>query len=250
MDQGQVSALGFDPNFVFPVRNLETARVKLTPFNPELHAKEFFEQVKPHPELFRFYFNVSPPTSVEDFVDNFFESKMHKVETNATFAVFDKTGKSSRESPRLAGMISLIYTNTTHQFCEIGYVMTFPKFQRTYVTSNAVGLLLHYCLELPAHLAKGEQKYGPGLGLRRVQWQADSQNSPSIRCAKRIGFKWEGIIRWTLILLEGKGGSPPSAERAGLHPGDGRHNAILSMCWDDWELEGGREHVQKEMNRL
>lgn len=100
------------------------------------------------------------------------------------------------ESPRLAGLMGLFDASVEHQYTEIGYIMILPEFQRTHVNTNALGLLMHYCLDLPADLAKGELKYGPGLGLRRVQWQCHADNAPSVRAAERMGFKLEGIIRW------------------------------------------------------
>ena len=43
-------------------------------------------------------------------------------------------------------------------------MVTLKKYHRTHVTTNSVGLLLQYCLDPPPH----------GLGLRRVQWQANA----------------------------------------------------------------------------
>lgn len=135
--------------------------------------------------------------------------------------------------------------------------MILPAFQRTHVLTNAVGLLLHYCLELPVAAlslpsitaAQRTQRFGPGLGLRRVQWQAHADNKPSVRAAERLGFKMEGIIRWDRILRTDKAGAVPPPERAFVNPGIGRHCVRLAMCWDDWDLEGGREHVQAQMDR-
>ena len=156
--------------------------------------------------------------------------------------------------PRLAGMIGLLNTDTANQFTEIGYIMTLPAFQRTHVTSNAIGLLLHYCLELPASAIESKdassQSFGPGLGLRRVQWLCHAENSNSRRAAERMGFRFEGTLRWIRVLKEGKVGLAPSEARAKLCKGPGRHSCILSICWDDWEFEGVREHVQNVMTKV
>ena len=85
--------------------------------------------------------------------------------------------------------------------------------------------------------------------MRRVQWQAHADNKPSVRAAERLGFKMEGIIRWDRILRTDKAGETPAPERAFVNPGIGRHCARLAICWDDWDLEGGREHVQAQMDR-
>ncbi|EJC99177.1 uncharacterized protein FOMMEDRAFT_94275 [Fomitiporia mediterranea MF3/22] len=238
-----------DPNFVFPVRDLESARVKLTLFDPLLHGKEYFQKTEEAPELYKYYPS-GPFNSYEDFIDEYIEGKIQK-DTNAVlFAILDKTSNSLPEAtPRLAGTIGLLNTKVMNQSTEIGFIVILPEFQRTHVTSNAVGLLLHYCLELPAEHAKGELKYGPGLGLRRVQWQTHGDNAQSVRSAERMGFRREGLIRWDRPLKEGKVGVPVPPERAALRAGAGRHSWMLSLCWDDWELDGVREVVQQQMDR-
>lgn len=59
------------------------------------------------------------------------------------------------------------------------------------MTSNMVGLLLHYTLDLPER---------GGLGLRRMQWIADERNEPSVNAAKRLGYSFEGVARWDRVL--------------------------------------------------
>lgn len=110
----------YAPNFVFPIRDIESERVKLTLFivrhsnyialqtclnthrlarrfypsplyQPELHAKEFFEGTRGHPELFNYHFP-HPYDNVEDLVEDFIEKRMHQDPFGVAFAVFDKTG--------------------------------------------------------------------------------------------------------------------------------------------------------------
>jgi RimJ/RimL family protein N-acetyltransferase len=90
-----------------------------------------------------------------------------------------------------------------------------------------------------------------GLHLRRVQWQAFSTNQASIAAAQRLGFQLEGIIRWQRVLPEGKIGNSdgviddkmPEMDPTGQKRlGPGRHSAMLSLCWDDWE-NGARERL-------
>lgn len=104
------------------------------------------------------------------------------------------------------------------------------------MTSNAVGILLKYTLELPSRM-KG------ALGLRRVQWTANPANAKSVSAAKRMGMKEEGIMRWYLVLAEGKEGDAPREgdPRQGY---DGRASTLLAMCCEDWE-NGGRDLVQQ-----
>jgi hypothetical protein len=121
-------------------------------------------------------------------------------------------------------------------------VVIIPKFQRTHINTHATGLLLQYSLD-PAPT---------GLGLRRVQWQANSDNIPSIKAAERLGFTLEGIIRWQRVLAPGLTGNGVDVsdlpEINGKKLGPGRHSAMLAFCWDDWIEK--REHLSKLMARI
>jgi len=225
----------YDINWIMPLHEatLESDRVKLTPFIPSLHAKEYAKQVAAHPELHQYIpFDVSSL----DKILTVFEQLMRQQPTNILFAIIDK----AHGGGTLAGVIGLLHTSTTNLSAEIAWVLVFPAFQRTYVTTNAVGLLLRYCLELPS-----APQQRPGLGLRRVQWTTHLANRASRMTAQRMGFKEEGVLRWTWVLpegMEGNGialwdGDPESAR-------PGRHSVVLSLCADEWE-SGGREHVQR-----
>jgi hypothetical protein len=137
----------------------------------------------------------------------------------------------------------------------IGPVIILPSAQRSHVTTHAVGLLLQYALNLPS------DPMLPGLGLRRVEWAAESGNIRSIATAKRLGFQMEGTLRWQWILPDTvqenvgqkferkmvddeKGGDPAKD----VPVGKGRHEVYLSICWDDWE-RGGRETLRTQMAR-
>jgi RimJ/RimL family protein N-acetyltransferase len=155
------------------------------------------------------------------------------------FAVFDTTAPGI---PQLAGTIGLLDTSTANLSTEIGFVITFPRFQRTHVTANAAGLLLHWTLDSPAE---------GGLGLRRVAWKANSLNTRSVRAAERLGFRREAVLRWDRVLPEWKaeGGNGGGVRMGDLKPSClGRDTMLLSLCWDDWET-GARELVNKIMER-
>ncbi|KAL5498928.1 hypothetical protein ACEPAH_1446 [Sanghuangporus vaninii] len=259
-----------ETSFVFPIRDLESARVRLMLFDPALHAQEFVNRSKAHPELFK-YLPYGSFNTAEEFASTFYEKRVSEEPGNVLFAILDKTSEhrvsilgvpekektrkdnlismcaDSNDSLRLAGVIGLLNTSVINQCTEIGYITIFPEYQRTHVTTNAVGLLLHYCLELPNST---KSKYGPGLGLRRVQWQTHGDNAASLRAAERMGFRREGLIRWQRALPEGKDGMTVSPEREALCKNPGRHTWILAVCWDDWELEGTRGFVQERMERI
>lgn len=140
-------------------------------------------------------------------------------------------------------MICYLDSSAENLSTEIGWVVILPAFQRTHVTSNAVGLLLHYALDTP------EQG---GLRLRRVQWHANSVNEASRKVAERFGFRFEGILRWHRVfwngVREGKVGNGRGLPR-GADEGDlGRDTAVYGLCWEDWE-DGGREKVRALMER-
>jgi RimJ/RimL family protein N-acetyltransferase len=235
----------YDINWMMPLHEatLESDRVKLTPFVPSLHAKEYARQVAAHPELHRYIpFDVSSL----DKILTVFEQLMRQQPTNILFAVIDK----AHDGGALAGVIGLLHTSATNLSAEIAWVLVFPAFQRTYVTTNAVGLLLRYCLELPNAAPQQPERERPvGLGFRRVQWTTHLGNRASRMTAQRMGFKEEGVLRWTWVLPEGmegngiavRDGDPESAR-------PGRHSVVLSLCGDDWE-SGGREHVERLMDR-
>ena len=185
---------------------------------------------------------------MDDFLTNLIEPRIRRDPGYVLFVVFDKTKPacSSDHPGSLAGLIGFLNSSAPNLLTEIGFVIILPPFQRTHVSSNAIGILLKFALNLPSQQ--------PGaLGLRRVVWQANALNNASVRAAERMGFKLEGILRWERVLPASK-----SAVGAGngkdIRDGDprkgclGRDTARLSLCWDDWE-GGAREEVEKMMQR-
>jgi RimJ/RimL family protein N-acetyltransferase len=225
----------YDINWIMPLHEatLESDRVKLTPFIPSLHAREYAEQSAAHPDLHRWF-----PIDLSS-LDNILtqvEFLMRCRPMCILFAIIDKTRGGDGA---LAGVIGLVNTMPFNLSTEIAWAVVFPAFQHTYVASNAIGLLLRYCLERPGAPQK------PGLGFRRVQWSAFTENQASCAVAKRMGFREEGVLRWTWVLrggMEGNGIPPRNGDPEGSRPG--RDSVAFSMCADDWE-DGGREHVQR-----
>ncbi len=223
-----------DINWVMPLLEptLESDRVKLTPFIPSLHARGYADQTKAHPDIHRWIpFNLSTLDEILSHVETFIRRNPMAV----FFAIIDKA-----RGDAYAGVIALLGTYPPNLSTEIGWLVVFPEFRRSYVTNSAVGLLLNYCLEL-SNPPPGRPR---GLGFRRVQWVTHTANQPSLKVARRMGFKEEGVLRWTWVLPEGaEGNEIPLRDGDPLSPRPGRHNTVLSFCADDWE-SGGREHVQ------
>ena len=241
LSPGNCSPDLYDINWTFPIyeETLESERVKLTPFIPSLHAQEYAAQVSAQPDLHRdFPIELSSLGHILATVELF----MRRNPSCILFAILDKARGGS-----MAGVIGLINASAAHLCAEIAWVLVFPAFQRTYVTSNAIGILLQYTLELP--LASSRPGARRGLGLRRVQWMAPSTNKTSQAPATRMGLKEEGTLRWTWVLPESvEGNGIPLRARDPMSPRPGRHSVLFALCADDWEKEG-REHVQRMIDR-
>ncbi|OAX31256.1 acyl-CoA N-acyltransferase, partial [Rhizopogon vinicolor AM-OR11-026] len=185
-----------DLNFCFPVRELSNERVKVTPFRTSIHSSPFFAASSAHPELWA-HMPSGPFETEQEFNAKFVQAIFHPDPGMVLFAIIDKTKSptAADEEGALAGIMSYIDTSSANLSTEIGFIVILPPFQRTHVTSNAVGLLLQYALESPSQ---------GGLGLRRVQWKCSSVNVPSIRAAERMGFTKEGVLKWHRVYHGGK----------------------------------------------
>lgn len=234
----------YDINFCFPIQDavLETDRVRLTPFIPRVHGAPYMAQMDAHPALQAE--NPFEHHSLEKEFLPFFESYVRRNPGWVVFAVIDKLTPDP-EHPEwhgsFAGTVGLINTAAGSLMSEIGWVITFPAFQRTYVTSNSVGILLRYCLELSTASP-------PGLGLRRVQWTSWTKNAASVKAATRMQLKNEGTNRWKWMTTPpGKEGNRPREgdSQPAIHGWD---VVTLAICADDWE-DGGREKVQAVIDR-
>ncbi|KAF7369261.1 hypothetical protein MVEN_00253800 [Mycena venus] len=230
----------YDVNFCFPVpANLKNDRVGLVPFIPSEHADAFFAAAGIRPELFT-YLPWGPFDTAQEFVSTVIEKRIQPDRGMILFAVFDT---STPGKPQLAGIIGLLDTSAANLSTEIGFVITLPQFQRTHVTTNAIGLLLHWTLDASLE---------GGLGLRRVAWKANAHNTRSVRAAERLGFRQEGVLRWDRVLPAWKTeGGNGGGVRAGDSKPDcrGRDTVLLSLCWDDWEA-GARKSVKEIMQRV
>ncbi|PIL34467.1 hypothetical protein GSI_03243 [Ganoderma sinense ZZ0214-1] len=217
--------LELEINFAFPWRDLENDRVKLVPFNPSQHGPEYWAGSKDHPELYD-YLPWGPfPTLSALLV--YLDARFHRSSQCLVLAVLDKTATSESEPPALAGLVGFLHADPANLSVEVGVLVCLPAFQRRRVTYAAVALLLQYALNLPAD---------GGLGLRRVQYQANVGNDRSVAFATKMGFRLEGITRWQRVLDGHKPGNGAKRREGDPRAGSvGRDTAILSICWDDWE---------------
>ena len=64
-----------------------------------------------------------------------------------------------------------------------------------------------------------------------------------------MGLKEEGVLRWTWVLRESaEGHGIPLRGGDQLSSRPGRHSTLFALCADDWE-NGGRDHVQRLIDR-
>ncbi|KAJ7504820.1 acyl-CoA N-acyltransferase [Mycena galericulata] len=249
--------IDMNANFCFPIpQQLQNARVKLVPFNVRVsqragvntnppqtaqHAPAFYAAATD--DVYT-YLPWGPFPTPADFVSTVIEQRIAPDPGIALFAILDRESVTEDGDGALAGTIGLLNTSAPLLSTELGFVITLPRFQRTHVTSNAAGLLLHWLLDTPAR---------GGLGLRRVVWKANALNDGSVRAAERMGFRREALMRWDRVLpawkteaMGGNGGGVRAGDpREGCFGGD---SVVLGLCWDDWE-DGGREKVDAIMQR-
>ena len=292
----------YDINWAFPLHEntLKSARMILTPFRPSIHADELWKQVEAHPALQRWLpFDIATkdgllatiemrlrrdpgailfaimanhhanPTGGRGGGSSSSSAGILPLRPDADAGQVHQPSKASAQpttatatATAMAGVIALIKASPANLSAEIGWVIVFPAFQRTRVASNAVALLLRYCLELPsdsdsdsdsdsvsvnadANATNAAPTPVRGLGLRRVQWLTHAGNEASRRTALRVGFREEGTLRWERVIAPGKvGNGIPIRDGdplGGAHPSS--HSVVLSLCVDDWEDGGGRECV-------
>lgn len=188
-------------------------------------------QRKPNPFA---WVNLPVTKNKQSFIDNLYASSSGPA--GCLYAVFDRSTSPSGSDCTLdpqnyAGIVGLTDTKPARQGAstEIG-ILLFPEFHRTHIASNAIGVTLLWLLDPPS---KG------GIGLRRVTWQANERNEASRRLALRMGFEFEGIARWQRVVPLGDvlGVSVEKLERRNGTEDElpGRHTAIYSMVWDEWE---------------
>ncbi|KAG1858763.1 acyl-CoA N-acyltransferase [Suillus subalutaceus] len=236
----------YDINVAFPLdfTQLETPRLKLTPFIPSIHAEKYHAAISDPVHFYRYYSfpGIEDPESYLLSLDAFVRQNPY----NVLFAIIDRTTPDPdypEWGGKLAGTIGLLNYSPTNLSVEIGVLCILPTFQRTHVATHAVGALLKYCFTMP-YASQSES----GLGLRRVCWHPHPGNEPSLRLAARMGLEREGTLRWTWVLPVGKecGKTPRKTD---LLAGPGRGTAIMAMTWEDWE-DGAREIITTQMARM
>ncbi|KAK5651352.1 hypothetical protein OQA88_12585 [Cercophora sp. LCS_1] len=240
--------MAYSFNLPINLSRLQNDRLQLLPLEDNLTewASAYVHDANINPHVYD-WLTYGPFADATDYI-SFYNKTCRDNPNELLLAIILKAGTVTRKDPAsgesvtfevedgtFAGLCGLI-SQPERATVDLGQLLV-SKFQRTFVGTHANALLLHHCLDSPEN---------GGLGLRRVQWQANASNEASVNAAKRLGFRLEGVMRWQQVLPVGKKGDQaqglPSVSWDGKEWGAGRHTAVLSLCWDDW-CHGGREHV-------
>ncbi|KAF9241842.1 acyl-CoA N-acyltransferase [Melanogaster broomeanus] len=207
----------YDLNFILPVPQvLSTDKLRLVPFIPRVHAAAYFEAVRGHETIYQFMsVALEHPSDFLRFIE-----MCRRDKTAVVFAVIDTTrlDPNTRVGGLTSRILGLLETDKTNLVTEIGPAIVLPAFQRTHVASHAVGLLLKRILDIAPS----------GLGFRKVKWVASPSNLPSNKLAQRMGFKFEGLIRWAFVMPRVEG---YQKRWEGEHPSD--FLRFIEMCRRD-----------------
>ncbi|MBC8011370.1 MAG: GNAT family N-acetyltransferase [Burkholderiales bacterium] len=84
------------------------------------------------------------------------------------------------------GNISLMAIRPEHGVAELGNIWYAPHARRTKANTEASYLLLRHCFA--------------ELGYRRMEWKCNTDNEPSARAARRLGFTYEGTFRQHMVV--------------------------------------------------
>jgi RimJ/RimL family protein N-acetyltransferase len=95
-----------------------------------------------------------------------------------------------QDSNEAVGMSRLMAFNRPHKYLEIGATWVGQDWQKTFVNTEAKLLMLGYAFE--------------AIGCQRVEFRVDALNFNSQRAVMRLGAKFEGELRNTAILPDGR----------------------------------------------
>jgi RimJ/RimL family protein N-acetyltransferase len=106
-------------------------------------------------------------------------------------------------SGKAVGIVTLMEIRPAMRVIEIGNIVYSGALKRTRAATEVQYLMARYAFEQ--------------LGYRRYEWKCNALNAPSMRAARRYGFKYEGIFRHHMIVK-----------------GRNRDTAWFAMTNDDW----------------
>ena len=175
---------------------LENETVKLVPLNAG-HLPELAYFSENEPELWSY--TLDQPTSkpkMEAYIQKALKERSEK--RSYAFVVIDNA------TSKIAGCTRFYEIDQNNKNCSIGYTWFGKHFQGTRINKNSKYLLFEFAFD--------------SLGMERIEFRADSNNTRSINAIKSLGCSEEGILRSNMF-----------------KPGGGRRNSIvLSLLRTEW----------------
>jgi RimJ/RimL family protein N-acetyltransferase len=156
---------------------LEGAYCRLEPLEPARHGDGLFAASMATGAEDRFQFLFESPDDRAGF--EAWLVRAAAAEDPLYFAVID------RASGRCEGRQALMRIVPEHGVIEVGGILWGPAIARTRVATDALFVSARYAFD--------------ELGYRRFEWKCNARNAPSIRAARRFGFKYEGTFRQHMV---------------------------------------------------
>ena len=169
--------------------------VRLEPLSPDEHGRALFDANALDTEGRNWtYLPIGPFATFADY-----DAWLRKVAPGQDplfFAIID------RERNRPVGVASYLRIDPAAGAIEVGHINFSPLAQRTRAATDAMFQMMHYAF---------------ALGYRRYEWKCNSRNAKSMTAARRLGFRFEGIFRNSMVVK-----------------GHNRDTAWFSMTDDEW----------------
>ncbi|OMJ87445.1 hypothetical protein SteCoe_10865 [Stentor coeruleus] len=144
--------------------------------SPVSLGEKTYGEYDPEELIWRYMF-YGPFPNFESFRENY--RKMMEVPNMLIFTVFDS------QHHKQIGVTTLMRNKPFFLVIEIGHIWYSPIAQRTGANIEACYLLMKHTFE---------------LGYRRVEWKCNSLNERSRNSALKLGFKFEGIHDYHMII--------------------------------------------------
>src|SRR5258706_12243343 len=151
---------------------------RLEPLNPIAHGKQLFEASMAPGVEDRFRYLFDSPQDRAGF-DGWL-ARAAASEDPMFYVVIDSA------SQRCEGRQAFMRMTPEHGVIEVGNILWGPAIARSRVATESLFLFARYAFE--------------DLGYRRFEWKCNARNEPSIRAARRFGFRSEVTFRHTMAV--------------------------------------------------
>ncbi|KAK7183270.1 hypothetical protein DPSP01_011787 [Paraphaeosphaeria sporulosa] len=178
-NDGKLGAAVPDTPVIIPTYDIKLTgtHVTIVPVHPSF-AEALYAQVSgpENASLFDYLFD-DPPESL----DQFRVSLAKKAETTNPWTYTILLNSTSQP----VGLASLMRMDAPNRVIEIGSILYAPSLQRTPAATEVQYLFASYVFDT--------------LHFRRYEWKCNDLNKPSMKAAKRLGFRYEGTFRQHMI---------------------------------------------------